>query len=32
MGMMVGAFGTDTVMQYVTKGYKWYQDNRARIK
>lgn len=32
MGMMIGAFGSDQIMQYVTKAYRRFRDNRERIK
>ncbi len=30
MGSMVGGLGTDTIMNYVTIGYRRYQDNKAK--
>jgi hypothetical protein len=31
MGMMIGALGTDTIMNYVTKAYAMYQDKKQKL-
>jgi hypothetical protein len=30
MGMMLGSFGTDTIMKYVEIAYKRYRDNKQQ--
>ena len=32
MGMMIGGMGTDTLMQYVTKAYTRYRQNKDRLR
>jgi hypothetical protein len=32
MGMMIGAFGTDTIMNYVTKAYSRYREHKEQLK
>jgi hypothetical protein len=32
MGMMMGGIGTDSIMKYVTVGYKRYQENKEKLK
>ncbi len=32
MGMMIGALGTDTIMNYVTKAYAKYREKKDQLK